>query len=229
MSVMRGAAGELTMTATMKARQLTTQNRSIELDGDMFVYRRFGTAPTDVPALLCLQHFRGNPDRWDPAALVDRLAQGRQVILLDNRGVGGSTGTVPDHVTDMARVALAFTDALGLKQVDLLVFSIGGYIAQEMALLRPRLIRRVVLAATARKAIPTYTAGPTRSTRLATADVPSAGPILNCFSGSEESRAKGMEYFGRANRPGDAQRAHRRGHADAPARSHHGVGHPRDA
>jgi pimeloyl-ACP methyl ester carboxylesterase len=63
-----------------------------------------------------LQHFRGNLDSWDPA-LVDRLAQDREVILLDNRGVGGSTGVVPEDVTAMARDALAFIDGLGLKQI----------------------------------------------------------------------------------------------------------------
>ena len=102
----------------------------------------------DAPSLVCLQHFRGNLDSWDPA-LVDRLAKGREVILLDNRGVGGSTGVVPDNVTDMARDAPAFIDALGLKQVDILVFSLGGYVAQELTRLRPHLVRRLVLAGTA--------------------------------------------------------------------------------
>ena len=67
--------------------QLTTPNRSIEVDGDTFVYRRFGNSETDTPPLLCLQHFRGNLDGWDPAS-VDRIGQDREVILLANRGVG---------------------------------------------------------------------------------------------------------------------------------------------
>ena len=129
------------MTTTAEASsQLTADNRSVEVDGDSFVYRRFGRDNMEAPPLLCLQHFRGNLDSWDPA-LVDRVAAGREVILLDNRGVGGSTGKVPDNVTDMARDALLFTDALELGEVDLLGFSIGGYIAQEIALLRPRLVR----------------------------------------------------------------------------------------
>src|SRR3954453_17757286 len=81
--------------------QLTVANQSIPIDGESFVYRRFGNEQTDAPPLVFLQHFRGNLDSWDPA-LVDRLAKGREVILLDNRGVGGSTGVVPDNVTDMA-------------------------------------------------------------------------------------------------------------------------------
>jgi pimeloyl-ACP methyl ester carboxylesterase len=128
--------------------QLTAENRSVEIDRESFVYRRFGNADTDAPPLVCLQHFRGNLDNWDPA-LVDRLARDREVILLANRGVGASTGVVPDNVPDMTRDVLRFVDALGLPQVDLLGFSLGGYIAQELALVRPRLVRRIVLAGTA--------------------------------------------------------------------------------
>src|ERR1700755_3085928 len=128
--------------------QLTAENLSLGIRDLTFVYRRFGNAQTVAPALVMLQHFRGNLDNWDPA-LVDRLSQDREVILLDNRGVGGSTGVVPANVTAMARDALAFIDALGLEQIDLLGFSLGGYVAQELVLLRPRLVRRLVLAGTA--------------------------------------------------------------------------------
>ena len=72
--------------------QLTAENRSIEVGGDSLVYRRFGNTETNAPPLLCLQHFRSNLDFWDPA-LVDRIAQDREVILFDNRGVSASTGT----------------------------------------------------------------------------------------------------------------------------------------
>ena len=111
-----------------------------------------------------MQHFRGNLDNWDPA-LVDRLARDREVILLANSGVGASTGVVPDNVTDMTRDVLRFVDALGLKQIDLLGFSLGGYIAQELALVRPRLVRRIVLAGTAAQGAPKFTAGPMMCTR----------------------------------------------------------------
>ena len=103
-------------------------------------------------------------DNWDPV-LVDRLAQDREVILLANRGAGASTGVVPDNVSDMARDLLRFVDALPLRQIDLLGFSLGGYIGQELALVRPRLIRRLVLAGTAPKAHGRFTAGRTMSTR----------------------------------------------------------------
>jgi hypothetical protein len=74
--------------------QLTAENRSVEVDGESFVYRRFGNTETDTPALICLQHFRGNPDNWDPA-LVDRLAHDREVILLGNRGSAPRPGSFP--------------------------------------------------------------------------------------------------------------------------------------
>jgi len=80
--------------ATDIGSQPTAENRSIEVGGDTLVYRRFGNTQTNAPPLLCLQHFRGNLDFWDPA-LVDRIAQDREVILLANRGVEASTGLCP--------------------------------------------------------------------------------------------------------------------------------------
>jgi pimeloyl-ACP methyl ester carboxylesterase len=178
--------------------QLTAENRSVQIDGDSFVYRRFGNDQTDAPPLIGLQHFRGNLDSWDPA-LVDRLAQDREVILLDNRGVAGSTGVVPDNVTDMARDVLAFIDALGLKEVDILGFSLGGHVAQELTLLRPRLVRRLVLAGTAPQGGPDLHRWSDTVFALATADQPTADDLLNLFfSPSQESRAKGAEYLQRA-------------------------------
>src|SRR5438067_12187970 len=139
--------GELSRDTTGYGSQLTAENQAIQIDGDSFVYRRFGNDQTDAPPLIGLQHFRGNLDSWDPA-LVDRLAQDREVILLDNRGVAGSTGVVPDDVTDMARDALAVIDAPGLKEVDILGISLGRSVAQDLTLRRPRLARRSVLAGT---------------------------------------------------------------------------------
>jgi pimeloyl-ACP methyl ester carboxylesterase len=172
-------------------------NRSVEVGGNSLVYRRFGNKQTDAPPLVCLQHFRGNLDNWDPA-LVDRLAEDREVILLANRGVGASTGIVPDNVTDMTRDVLLFADALELEQIDVLGFSLGGYIAQELALVRPRLVRRIVLAGTAPQGAPGIHRWTDDVYALATPDVPSPGGFVSLFfSGSEESRAKGMEYLKR--------------------------------
>jgi pimeloyl-ACP methyl ester carboxylesterase len=99
-------------------------------------------------ALVLLQHFRGNLDNWDPA-LVDGLAAGRRVITFDNTGVGGSSGTTPSTVEQMARDAIAFIAAMDLSRVDLLGFSIGSFVAQQVALTRPAMVRRLVLASAA--------------------------------------------------------------------------------
>jgi pimeloyl-ACP methyl ester carboxylesterase len=179
-----------------QAGQLTAENLSVEVGDVSFAYRRFGNAQTGAPLVL-LQHFRGNLDSWDPA-LVDRLAQDREVVLVDNRGVGGSTGVVPEDVTAMARDALAFIDALGLEQIDLLGFSLGGYVAQEFVLLRPRGVRRLVLAGTAPQGGPDLHRWSDDVYALATPDRPIAEDLLGLFfSSSEQSQAKGLESLGR--------------------------------
>jgi pimeloyl-ACP methyl ester carboxylesterase len=185
---------------TAQNSQLTAANRSVDVDGDTLVYRRFGNEQTDAPPLVCLQHFRGNLDFWDPA-LVDRVARDREVILLANRGVGASTGIVPDNVTDMARDVALFVDALGLEQIDLLGFSLGGFVAQELALLRPRLVRRIVLAGTAPQGGPDLHRWSDDVYANACADEMTPETALEVFfSGSEESRAKGIEYLERTQR-----------------------------
>jgi pimeloyl-ACP methyl ester carboxylesterase len=114
-------------------------------NGVDYAYREAGDG--GVPLVL-LQHFRGNLDSWDPA-LIDALASGRRVVTFDNTGVGGSSGQTPDTVGQMARDAIAFITALGLGQADVLGFSIGSFIAQEIALIRPAIVRRLVLASAA--------------------------------------------------------------------------------
>jgi pimeloyl-ACP methyl ester carboxylesterase len=191
------ASSNKSLVSVAQGSQLTAANLSLDVRDASFVYRRFGNEQTAAPALVMLQHFRGNLDSWDPA-LVDRLAQDREVILVDNRGVGGSTGVVPENVTIMARDALAFIDALGLEQIDLLGFSLGGYVAQELVLLRPRLVRRLVLAGTAPQGGPDLHRWSEDVYALATADEPTATDLLGLFfSDSEQSRAKGMESIGR--------------------------------
>jgi pimeloyl-ACP methyl ester carboxylesterase len=110
-----------------------------------YAYRDLGAS--HVPLVL-LQHFRGNLDNWDPD-LIDALATNRRVITFDNAGVAATTGTTPSTIEAMAYDAIAFIDALQLEQIDLLGFSIGSFVAQEIALMRPDLLRRVVLASSA--------------------------------------------------------------------------------
>jgi len=114
-------------------------------NGIEYAYRDVGEG--DVPLVL-LQHFRGNLDNWDPA-LVDALASSRRVVTFDNTGVGATTGTTPNTIEQMARDAIAFVEAVGFKRIDLLGFSIGSFVAQEIALIRPDVLRRVVLASSA--------------------------------------------------------------------------------
>jgi pimeloyl-ACP methyl ester carboxylesterase len=110
-----------------------------------YAYRDVGEG--DVPLVL-LQHFRGNLDNWDPA-LIDALAADRRVVTFDNVGVGSTTGTTPNSIEAMAHGAIDFLEAMAFQRVDLLGFSIGSFIAQEIALIRPDLPRRVVLASAA--------------------------------------------------------------------------------
>jgi len=125
---------------------LACENKKIDAaNGTTFVYRDLGGR--EVPLVL-LQHFRGNLENWDPV-LIDALAQNRRVITFDNTGVGGSSGETPRTIAEMADDATLFLDALELGEVDLLGFSIGSFVAQEVTLTRPGLVRRVVLASSA--------------------------------------------------------------------------------
>jgi pimeloyl-ACP methyl ester carboxylesterase len=117
-------------------------------NGIDYAYRDTGPGASGGVPLVLFQHFRGNLDSWDPA-LIDALASARRVVTFDNAGVGGSTGTTPDTVEQMAHDAIAFIAAMELGQVDLLGFSIGSFVAQQVALTRPAIVRRLVLASAA--------------------------------------------------------------------------------
>ncbi len=128
------------------ASNITAPTEFIKTKLEKYAYRRFGGGP-GLP-LLCLQHFTGTLDNWDPA-VTDPLALGREVILFENAGLGRSTGEVPESMSGMAAHALAFVDALGLTQLDLLGYSLGGMIAQQIALDRHSLVRKMILVGTA--------------------------------------------------------------------------------
>jgi pimeloyl-ACP methyl ester carboxylesterase len=178
--------------------QLTAPNRTVAAaDGVTYVHRRFGAARTDAPALVLLQHFRGNLDNWDPA-LVDALAENREVVLFDNAGVGGSSGRTPRSVTAMAHDAIGFLDALGLREIDLLGFSLGGFVAQELTLIRPRLVRRLVLAGTGPQGGEDMHGFTDDAFVPATRDEPGADDLLALFfERSPTSLARGREFIGR--------------------------------
>jgi pimeloyl-ACP methyl ester carboxylesterase len=111
-----------------------------------YAYRRLGGGIKRP--LICLQHFTGTLDNWDPA-VTDPLAANREVVLFDSAGIGRSTGTVPTTVAGMSTHALDFLDALCVISCDVLGFSLGGMVAQQMALERPSIVHRMILVGTA--------------------------------------------------------------------------------
>lgn len=132
--------------AALAAEKLeTAPTQYIEANGVKFSYRTLG--PKSGTPLVLLQHFTGNMDAWDPA-VVNALAKTRPVVVFNNRGVGATNGVVADSVAQMTTDAYAFIQALGHKQVDLLGFSMGGFVAQELAAQYPELVHKVILAGT---------------------------------------------------------------------------------
>jgi len=119
--------------------------KSVDVNGTKFVFREMGK-PGGVPVVL-LHHLTAVLEDWDPR-VVDGLAAKHHVIVFDNRGVGGSGGSTPKTVEKMARDAVTFIGALGFSKVDLLGFSLGGFVAQVIAQQQPGLVRKIILAGT---------------------------------------------------------------------------------
>jgi pimeloyl-ACP methyl ester carboxylesterase len=182
------------MTGSAPTTHRTAQTRLVEADGVDLACRRFGR-PTGPPLVL-LQHFRGNLDNWDPA-LTDALAAEREVILVDYPGVGSSTGQPSSTIAKTARQMIAFIAALGLDRIDLLGFSIGGFVAQEIALVRPTLIRRLVLAATGPKGAPGMHGWRDDIAAAARGESKPENLLYIMFAHTETSQAKGVEFLGR--------------------------------
>jgi pimeloyl-ACP methyl ester carboxylesterase len=132
--------------STQNLKYIDTPTQHVEVDEIKYAYRSFGKE-SDVP-LVCLQHFTGTLDNWDPV-IVNGLAEERQVITIDNAGIGNSGGTTPDNVRDMAKTAIKIISALGIKKCDVLGYSLGGFIAQTIAATKPDLLRKIILVGTA--------------------------------------------------------------------------------
>src|ERR1700727_853057 len=164
-------------------------------NGVDYAYR--DTGGQDELPLVLLQHFRGTLDNWDPA-LIEALAQSRRVVTFDNTGVGGSTGTTPDTIEQMARDAIAFLAAMGISQADLLGFSIGSFVAQEIALIRPAIVRRLILASSAPQGAAGMRGWAPEVIEAVGAPAPNPDGYRSVFfTGAAASRQAGMELLGR--------------------------------
>jgi len=166
-------------------------------NGVSYAYRRPG--PASGPPLVLLQHFRGNLENWDPV-LIDALSSSRDVIVFDNTGVGATTGATPTTVAQMADDGIVFLEALGLDQVDLLGFSIGSFVAQEIALTRAALVGKLVLASTAPQGAPgMHGWAPDIIQAVGQPATDAAGFLHGFFTDSAASRAAGAAFLGRSH------------------------------
>ena len=178
---------------------ITVPTRFVETNGIRFAYRRWGKKG-NLP-LVFNQHFTGNLDNWDPAVL-DGLAREREVIIFNNAGIASSTGEVPSTFAGMAKNAELFIDALGMTQVDLLGFSIGGMVAQQIVVDRPELVRKLILIGTAPRNQDAgngtgYITPETASVFGASYNPPENMWLKVFFTDSEKSQAAGREFLKR--------------------------------
>jgi pimeloyl-ACP methyl ester carboxylesterase len=171
----------------------TAPTQLVEANGIRFAYRRFGK--TGGVPLVFNQHFRGTMDYWDPA-VTDGLARNREVLLFNNAGVSSSSGRVPTSFQEMGANAIAFITALGLTKVDVLGFSIGGMVAQEIAAQAPDLVRRLILVGTGPRGADMSTS---RSAEVfaGTYDPPEHLWLAVHFSPSPSSRAASLAFLKR--------------------------------
>ena len=185
----------MSATGAATGRYLASPNRVVSAaNGIDYAYRDLGDG---TPPLVLLQHFRGNLDNWDPE-LIDALASARRVVTFDNTGVGASTGATPSTVTQMARDAIAFLEAMEFDHVDVLGFSIGSFVAQEIGLIRPALVRRLILASSAPQGAAGMHGWAPEVIEAVGAPAPNPDGYLGVFfTHSAASRQAGVETLGR--------------------------------
>ncbi len=177
----------------------TAPTQFVEANGIRFAYRRFGKTG-GVPIVLNV-HFRGTMDHWDPA-VTDGLAQTREVLLFDNAGIGASSGETPASIPAMATDAIAFIKALGIGKADILGYSIGGKVAQEIAVQAPDLVRKLILVGTGPRGADTA-ASKSGEIFSATYDPPEHLWIAAHFLPNAAGRAAGLKFLGRKLRRKD--------------------------
>ena len=174
----------------------TVPTQFVEANSIRFAYRRFGKGG-GVP-LVFNQHFTGTMDHWDPA-VTDGFARDREVVLFNNAGVSNSSGDIPTTIEEMGANGVAFIKALGLPKVDVLGFSIGGFVAQEIALQAPDLVRKLVLVGTGPRGGQGMATLTPQAQQIfgATYDPPDEIWLAVHFTQSEASQAAGREFLKR--------------------------------
>src|SRR6202048_91831 len=174
----------------------TAPTQFVDAEGIRFAYRRFGKSG-GVP-LVFNMHFTGTMDHWDPL-VTDGLAATREVILFNNAGISSTSGEVPASVEEMAANAVAFIKALGVPKVDVLGFSIGGFVAQEITLQAPDLVRRLVLVGTGPRGGQGMAKFTPEAQEIfgATYDEPDHLWLHVHFTQSDKSQAAGREFLKR--------------------------------
>ncbi|MEY8761038.1 alpha/beta fold hydrolase [Chryseobacterium tongliaoense] len=170
--------------------QETAPTQYIEVKGTKYAYRSFGQKE-GIPLVFFI-HFVATMDDWDPA-VINPLAEKHPIILLDNKGVGGSAGTTPETIEGMAADAADVIRALGHKKVNLLGFSIGGFVAQVVSAENPDLVNKVILAGTGHKG-GKYTANILKHVEAARKAEPENPRLYLFFSPSATSQKAGLDY-----------------------------------
>jgi pimeloyl-ACP methyl ester carboxylesterase len=176
----------------------TAPTRYVEANGIRFAYRRFGRKSGGTVPLVFNMHLNGTMDHWDPA-VTDGFAQDREVVLFDNAGISSTSGDVPTSVEEMAANAAAFIKALDLAEVDVLGFSLGGLVAQEVSIAEPKLVRRLVLVGTGPRSGEGMASLTPEAQRIFGAKYESPDDLWLAvfFTPSERSQAAGRQYLKR--------------------------------
>lgn len=176
-----------------------TPNQYVTVEGTTLAYRTLGNR-SDVPPLVLFQHFTGTMDDWDQS-MIEGLAKGRTVVIFENAGIGASGGKAPNSVATMARYAEGFMDALHLDQVDILGFSLGGAVAQQVLADRPELVRKAILVGTGPQGAEGFKDLPNiiSENMKKSAETNLHLKVLLFFTGTPEGRQSGIDFVKRIN------------------------------
>jgi len=182
-------------------RTACVETRFVEAGGVRYAYRVIGEA--DGPPLVMMNRFRGTMDEWDPA-FVDRLADDRTVILFDNAGVARSSGAPSPRLAGWADNTATFVGALGYREIDVLGFSLGGLMAQELVHRHPGLVRRLIIAGSGAGYVEGYNVRP-QAIAVATKPVNTDEDFLYLFfRDTPTSQAAGRAHLARLRQRDDA-------------------------